>query len=331
MAQKSQEPKVRSNKRNERKRLLNIIYFVDSNRTRTLTFSIQGAIATVTCLVVVVVWSFFSSALLIREYFVNHELKARSRQLLATIFDYQTRYDQVYERAYPDPSQTNLVETNEDERSKSGEAAVAEKPAEKKERPIGESQTPKVVSPEPLPASGLKIASADAQPLSPKEGLIGQNLSSPGDSVPIAVENFSTVFQEQVLTVRFALKNLDKPRRTSGKVTALAKFVDDQQQTSSIKMRVEPETNDVASESANPTSDQHFNIRYYKNKVFHFDIPKLQTGRVTAVTIAVQDDKGRARDFVFPLNQNPSPSAAQSSEMEPETLSRPYARSVPEP
>ncbi|MFY7927940.1 MAG: hypothetical protein ACOVS5_03635, partial [Oligoflexus sp.] len=52
MAQKKLEPKVRTTKRNERKRFLNVIYFVDSNRTRTLKFSIRGAITTISCLVV---------------------------------------------------------------------------------------------------------------------------------------------------------------------------------------------------------------------------------------------------------------------------------------
>ena len=320
MAQKKLEPKVRTTKRNERKRFLNVIYFVDSNRTRTLKFSIRGAITTISCLVVMLAWSVFSSTLLVRQYLVNDELRARSRQLMAMIFDYQTRYDQVYERAYPERSRESITEQQEHE-------APEDNPRES-DRELAATKETESSKPEtPVPPLAQRTES-DPSSVTPKEGVISQNIKAQAGDVPIAVENFSTVFQEEILTIRFALKNLDKPNRTSGTVTASAKFIDERDKTRIIKMRVEPESNDVSSESADPTSDRHFNIRYYKNKVFHFDIPRLQSGRVTAVTIAIQDGKGRGRDFVFPLNKDLD--TTQTGKVESE-MSRPYAKSVPEP
>ena len=104
--------------RSPRKRLLNIIYFIDSKRTRTLQISLKTAGLSVGILAVMIVWSLVASGLLVNELLVNNHLRDHTRRLLSNIFNYQTRYDNVYERAYPDQSAGNAEIANNEKDSK---------------------------------------------------------------------------------------------------------------------------------------------------------------------------------------------------------------------
>ncbi len=84
-----------------RKKTLNIIYFVDSSRTRSLKIPLGRAQLTLFLALGTMVWAVGSALLLAQAHKDNDGLTRSLRASMATVFEYETRYDGVYEIAYP--------------------------------------------------------------------------------------------------------------------------------------------------------------------------------------------------------------------------------------
>lgn len=266
-------------KRVERKRYLNVIYFVDSRRTRTLKYSIERTYLTVGIIAASIIWSVTSTALLIRERYVIREMTEHTQTLLGIVFNYQTRYDEVYEKAYPsrDTAPQMVSDSYLDEEDKE------EAPAPKPEKP---TETIALKAKAPPPASANASANASGSPKANAEKT----------EIPISVDNFSTQLSENSLTARLSLKNLNSPSKTEGTITASARFVDGDNVAITLQSTPQP-TED------GPATD-HFNIRYFKNRSFFFEIPEGKVGRFLSVTVTLRDDKGRQREFLYALNKD---------------------------
>src|SRR3712207_2155398 len=87
--------------KNARKRQLNIIYFVDSARTKSLSIPTFRLKLIGLLLVLLVAWSAGSAATIAWLHEGKSDLAHRLEASLATIFEYESRYDRVYETAYP--------------------------------------------------------------------------------------------------------------------------------------------------------------------------------------------------------------------------------------
>jgi hypothetical protein len=263
-------------KRVERKRYLNIIYFVDSRRTRTLKYSIERSYLTVAIIAASMLWSVVSTALLLRDRIVIREMTDHSEKLLGLVFNYQTRYDEVYEKAYP---------ARESAPQMVSDSYVEEEP-EKEE----ESKQEQVADDNPKPKVASLAAKVDKV------------------EIPISVDNFSTQLSDTSLTARLSLKNLNSPTKTEGTITASAKFVDTDNVPSTLQSVPQP-TED------GPATD-HFNIRYFKNRSFLFEIPDGKVGKFLSVTVTLRDGQGRKREFLYALNKESAPAQARAERTE---------------
>ncbi len=320
MTQKSLDPKEKSanRPRSERKRFLNVIYFIDSNRTRTLKMSIRTSYLTVGTLCLLVTWSLVASLLLVREHGLNTDLRSRSRDLLGVIFGYQTRYDQVYEKAYPTDVNT-IIPTAISEASNKTSNPVEIELEDDAEAKVELPSQPNSVKASPIAA---KIANSPvAEPPEqvrpePKEKIIARALEKTSAMAPpVSVENFSSSIQDETLTVRFALKNTNKGNKATGTVTGQARFFENGKEGLWLPTQIEAGNDQAdAGDQDDPSSDQHFNIRFYKNKVFHFVSPASKSGLFTAVRITVKDEQGRIKEFTYPLTKEPG---IQQSRLEP--------------
>lgn len=316
--------RVQNRPRTERQRFLNIIYFMDSHRTHTLKFTVRSAGITVGVLALLLAWSFVASGLLIHEYQVNSDLRQRARSLLSTIFTYQTRYDEVYEKAYPGKESQPLL-TSSDLSTQDTDRATSEPDVKD---PVSEKESAALATAAQPEAEAEASASSAAS--APKEKIVSQSLEEKLQKLdfPILIENFSTHLQGNTLVARFALKNTKSPNKASGTVLATAKFVDAQQKASFIAMEVSKASSDGgAGDETESSSDQHYNIRYYKNKKFSFLKPQGQTGDFVSITITLKDDAGRKKDYSFPVSKLSEYQPAQETK---EEGAGPYAKSVPE-
>lgn len=303
-----QKPK----KRQERKRYLNVIYFIDSKRTRTLKFGIGMSYFTVGAISLAVIWSVVATSLLIRDRFVIAEMSSHSQSLLDTVFNYQTRYDEVYEKAYPQAE----VETD----SVAEEAPSADEPTTTKIADYS-SKTKRSANAEPA-TSVLPI----------HQGAIAKDKAAPDkliEGVPISIDNFASTLMGKSLTVRLSLKNLVSPQRSAGSLSGVVKFVDINNETHTI----------VGRPSRSGGSEEHFTIRYFTNKNLIFESPNGLAGKFASVTVTIKDDQAQTKDFTYSVNKeipasapNPLPIAAPKPEAAPQVSKAqeaPEAQTVP--
>ncbi len=219
------------------------------------------------------------------------------------------RYDNVYEKAYPDHESTVSAFASTESSLKSTETA---KPVEDSAETTPEEEINQDSD------NILSLAAKEIPENTAKQPPVAKSIEKPKSegTPPIAIENFSSALNDQILTVRFSLKNLEKRKKTTGTVNARALFVDENKNIRFIRMRIENDTAEASSENDSPSSDQHFNIRYYKNKVFHFDKPTDVQGSFTEVVVAIEDEAGRMKEFTYkitPSSSNKTKSIQESS------------------
>ncbi|RZA19141.1 MAG: hypothetical protein EOP10_19985 [Proteobacteria bacterium] len=275
-----------------------MIYFIDANRTRTLKFSIGTSYLTVGALTVAVVWSLIATGLLIRDRFVIAEMSSHSKSLLDTVFNYQTRYDEVYEKAYPNPGENNGAVAQEDDLPVAETLKVADSGAKSKKKESANVEPQKSVLPVDEAAIAKDKGDSETAPI----------------GLPIAIDNFASTLLGKNLTIRLSLKNLNSPTKSSGAISGTANFVDTNNQAHAI----------IGRPSRSGDEAEHFNIRYFKNKNLVFESPKDLAGRFTNVVVTIKDDTGRSKEFPYTVNKDvpqhaptPTPVAVSKPEVMP--------------
>ena len=79
---------------------LNLIFFVDGNKTRRFQLSIKQVVGVLVLTATMVIWTITSVAMVINLKNKDSEQFKRITDLQNAIFNYQTRYENIYEKAY---------------------------------------------------------------------------------------------------------------------------------------------------------------------------------------------------------------------------------------
>ncbi len=101
-------------KTTDRTKFLNVIYFVDSQRTHAFKISISSSILAIMSISLIVCWSIISTALLINQAIDSQQKSEKIQSLLSTIFSYETKHDLVYEKTYPKRSEGWATENDQE-------------------------------------------------------------------------------------------------------------------------------------------------------------------------------------------------------------------------
>ena len=192
-----------------RKRQLNLIYFIDASRTRTINLPLFQVNVLLFGFIAVMAWAVGSIFVLFTIHRDNEELAKRLRTSMATLFDYEVRHDGVYEIAYPGdkreapdadvkpvarlqpkPLATKLTDVKAPEVRDSKDSKVAtQKTPSPVDEPMGDSATLPTIPTEA--ATAAKLASLDAKPLpvkTPPAPIMAKPTAVPGPSVAVGEE-----------------------------------------------------------------------------------------------------------------------------------------------
>lgn len=297
------EPNDKSNKaKGERQRCLNVIYFIDSNRTHTFKLSLKSAVVIASILGGMLIWSILGSYLLLDTSLESTQKNQRIRSLLATIFTYQTRYDEVYERSYPDLSHSELT-------SHSEEPAPASEPEDQDISPAATEESPH--DPDHAVSLAAKASPSDSKASTVQTSDESQKESHPGQP-PIGIEDVETKDQENLLEFSFSLKNLASPELASGYVIGVGSFIDESGQA--VTILSPPEVRPDKKIPIYSLSKNHrFSIRYYKKKTLQFSKPDAKKGQFQSVKIVIGDGDGNRKEIVYNL-KNDKIDSVQTSE-----------------
>jgi hypothetical protein len=256
-----------------RDKQLNVIYFVDSNQTRSFKIPLKYAFVMGGFLAVIAVWSVFSTIFLLQSLSAAAVDQNKIVSLRTVIFDQQTRLDQVYEKAYPD-------NTNEIAKMSDGDGG-APSPATAEGQEIRQDA--------PRAASGLKgglAAKVDAVDEAPQQK----------EPAHVKIETVRLKNIDSQMELNFAIRNLDSPKQKDGYVIGVAKYV---KADGSISYFTAP-PNSALSSQGTPTqlkSGFRFSIKYYKERTLLFPLPEDRGGAYKSISIHTLDDKDNQSNF----------------------------------
>lgn len=309
-------------KTNERKKFLNVIYFIDSQKTHAFKVSTTLSSFLVTILSLIILWSFLSTGLLIKQYAENKRQSGKIKSLLATIFSYETKYDQIYEKTYPSElnesstspladtvntlNEKELTSEDSSEKEKEKEIQSLTLSAKKAEIPESPETMPSYHSIKETPSSSEKTQTAGVAPEENKETILKPTTkptpqvekSLTVDPPPIELKDMALKSYAKHVEFSFSLTNLESPSLASGYLLAIATFVDND---GNIKEVLAPPGVQFM-KPIEPTSlptNHRFSIRYYKKKTLTFTKPSEFQGWVEKIRILVRDQNGNRREIVY--------------------------------
>lgn len=85
-----------------KKRKLNIVYFLDSSKSKSFQISLRTALFLVAAILGIQIWALGSIFTNSKNVLQIQLLSSENKNLRKSLFDYQTRYDGAYAAAYPD-------------------------------------------------------------------------------------------------------------------------------------------------------------------------------------------------------------------------------------
>ena len=270
---------------------LNVIYFVDANKTRSLKISLRSAIILLIFLALVMLWSLSSLLVLTRQMKAIHRNETRISSLLDIIFDYQCRYDHAFDRAYPQNQTHDKGLPVAAEFSKKTSTVTSPPPHEpQKPRTEQIAQEPKET---PKDASDENVIS-DLSTQSPQTE---EARKVPGENFNVSVDALKVALFSNKLQVRFAMRNTDSPSQNEGYVMGVAKFETEDGTTIYIPT---PSNINVDPTNGSPNSMKlgyRFSIKYYKKRTMEFLSPAGKSGHFVSANIFTSHDNTPQGNF----------------------------------
>jgi hypothetical protein len=268
-----------------RKRQLNLIYFIDASRTHTITVSLGQLRVMIAFCVGLIVWSIASIALVASLLSDRANLLSRLHVALNTVFDYETRVDNVFDLAYPQPKASRPPVAQVEVKP------VTASPAEPSLPPPPEAQFES--KPEHNQESIAASDSAGSASIADAGAAKTKSNDIP-DSTEDAVVSISRpvlLTHPTSLELRFDLTTRSGVDLAEGFIFAIAEFTTDQGERQFIGA-----PRDIAvSESGIPKlplKATSFAIKRFKQKGFKFPIRANISGTFTKLHIAVIGTKG---------------------------------------
>lgn len=284
--------------RPSRKRRLNVIFFVDAAKTRSFSMPLGRLNLVLVLVAALIVWSGTSAVALVWLAKDRWDAAERVRAALATIFEYETRHDHVYDVAYPSgskvarpsvasegPAKNEAPKAQSESSAPSGSSAASTSLSAKAAPPASTEKDPGSVAAAELAAPAVAATVAAAAPAA---------ADAAADAVAINVSNPVLEAGANSIELRFDLTSKDG-KLAEGYLWAVAEFRNDADGKTlyiGAPQSIEPGAN---GEPAHPQRSAIFSIRRQKKKSFSFKLAKGQTGTFTSVKIGVMDKSGQKR------------------------------------
>ena len=247
-------------------RHVNLIYFVDAAKTKTIRVSLRTASIVMMASAFVVIWAFFAGVLLLRMQAKQSDLRAELSTSRSVIFEYQTLHDGVFEQAYPELN----------ERRYSGKPASKPTGAE-----VGTGGVTGVITDTPEKAKVI----------------VREDHKS-----PVSLSNPSIVPRDGGFELFFDLRNREATLKAEGYIWAVAGL----EKLGGERLNVTiPKTMTLSTtgEPLNTDQGQRFGIRRYSRRSFVFALPPHFEGRVLTVDIAFAGNGDNYRSsYTIPVN-----------------------------
>ncbi len=270
-----------------RKRLLNLIFFIDASKTRTFVMPMDRAAIFAVVVGMTALWALISVVLVAKYKSENTQLRTKLQTALNTVFDYQTRFDDVFERAYPESV---------------GKDYLAAKTPD----------TPRSQPQQEAPSVAAKNPPAETTKPSEKKAAVESN----ADAVEklALVEEISWKLKGSNLDLQFTIKSPEPNTKVEGYVWGIARFESADGQVSYVGVPSEIDVDEQGEASASQRS-YLYSIRFLKRRNFSFAAPADVAGVFNEVKIFLTSKKGQKT--VYPVDMYAAVQPADSVQATP--------------
>lgn len=317
------------------RKYLSVVYFLDAAKTRSVKVPYFLAKFLVAFFFLVGFWAVGSVFWI---YYLNNQISVMSDELVESnqvIFDYQVRYDRVYEDAYfggsdrvvsrdgrfsgkanevvADPQ--SAAPSREDDRRKilaadakgvepSGTSPqISNSPTNSPVKMQVSSTDPQTAAAAPQNALGTQ-SSTTAKVDESVAAQVFQGGDVAGDQLDMAVKNASVDLTPEGAVLSFLLKN-NSEEKVRGKIWAVAEFASKTSSGVKTKYQAAPKrlNVDASGNVANISRSESFAIRNFSNKKFVFPVDeKTPFNHLKAVRIGIKSDLGVSKEVSIPVS-----------------------------
>lgn len=257
-------------------------------------------------LIFTVLWSLISTILLINSYDRSSLQSQRVRSLLATIFNYQTRYDKVYEKTYPnDGSLPRPLPQLSDYDKKQALADSDSNSSDSSDQDVSDNDASMALAAKTtMQDDDNDIGDEEIDELDTEESAMEVSDSSDdtatdgNDKPPVKLDKYRLTQRGQKLSLEFAIKNLVRPQKANGYVIGFAKFIGIDGTTTTVSSPGNIKEGQKINKWKLPRSNR-FSIRYYTKKNLVFDLPDKRGGTFESIKIIVGGKNNEPLEFMY--------------------------------
>ncbi|MFK7871840.1 MAG: hypothetical protein AB8C84_01535 [Oligoflexales bacterium] len=221
-------------KLNKKNKELNIIYFIDSARTRSFKLPLSRIALMLLLSIMTIIWTVFSTFANISAWEYVQRQNIRLKDAMAVVFDYQMKYERVYEWAYPESLNPHI---NED-------------------HPLDED---------------MSLVAVPVEEEKKQETVVQEEKEELSSLAQVMIESPKFYFKNRKFHTSFVLKNMKSPDLAEGRVWATVKV---QTSNGSMKEYYYPSAIQKLENGVpqNIQKSPPFSIRRYKKEECDFPI-----------------------------------------------------------
>lgn len=289
-------------KKQDLNKKLSVIYFIDSKKTRSFSLSMRSVRLLSTLIVSLLIWSGLSVYLV--DDYSKHKimLKERLQASLDTIFEYQSRYDGVYELAYPRILNNSMMSEVQLEEDNEIVGANLTDSVAKDDTGVKKSKNKKIVVEKDISVKkeNNKLSNLEA---SHSVVLSIDKIEKHADkNWPIVVEDISYQKEQRDFELNFSIRNSKSPERAEGYIWSVITLVNKEGEKTYISSPSGVKVDGNGNVLNPPKGANWYSIRYYKAKSFYFHIPEDIDGNLREVNISMMDLDGQRSVYTLPMS-----------------------------
>lgn len=283
-----------------RERHLNVVYFIDSSRTHSIRINLVYARWLLAGAVGLTLWSLLSLAWIVSLGSVLKTTRDQLSSALGSVFDYQVKYDKVFDKAYPDAALQGYYAE--------GSHLPANNPLTPEERVAEKAPSDASPSKETVAAQAVTKDAASAiaavpaaAPVTPANTAMTKTSDTTATSSDKQDGKFGSLDIQKAtlakasdgkLNLAFDMTNRETKNKAEGYVWAIMSL---HLADGTTKNLVAPPTARLNSAGVveNPMSAYRFSIQRYKKKDFSFSTPAGDGWSVASIKIVYSDPTGK--------------------------------------
>ena len=262
---------------------LNIIFFVDANRTRRFQLSIKQLIGISVLFFATTLWAILSIFYIYRFYTKDGEQFTRITELQTAIFNYQTRYENIYEKAYSidEPFQPIDENTIDRESIETDTTTTSEKSTKPRK----------------------ELAELTKDRVNDKNPKISKKAETPDAELDnIQITSIKTVRSDKdaTFTVWYSIKNKDTSNRAVGYVVGNAYLISENGDQTVLQS---PENWLNTAEYESFSKKHRYKIKRFKRTNMIFQLPQSKKGFISKVDLIVISKNGGRKVITHNIGQ----------------------------